>query len=231
MSSVYVVVEGRGEQAFAQQTLAPHLAQQGVWLQAPLVGKPGHKGGVRRWASVEGDLVHLLRTNKPDRPVYVTTMFDFFRMPMDWPGRREARDKPFEQKASTVEDALAECISAVMGEGFLSDRFLPYIQMHEFESLILASPLALVPEFPDRRTEVEKLAAAVQGLRPEEIDDDPDTAPSARIIERIPEYKGRKGSAAPNVLDQIGIETLRGRCEHFGRWLAKLESLASAAER
>lgn len=47
MSSVevMVVVEGQTEQTFVRELLAPYLATRHIYLQAALLGKPGHKGG------------------------------------------------------------------------------------------------------------------------------------------------------------------------------------------
>ena len=60
---------------------------------------------------------------------------------------------------------------------------------------------------------------------PELIDDGPDTAPSKRIIAEIPEYAKRKSSAGPIVAERIGLPALRAKCEHFGGWIDRLETL------
>jgi hypothetical protein len=86
MTSVYAVVEGDGEQRFAQRVLAVHLAMKDIFLQAARVGKPGHKGG-NRWQVARKDIVNFLKMGKPERPVHVTSMFDYYGMTRDWPGR------------------------------------------------------------------------------------------------------------------------------------------------
>ena len=227
MNDLYIVVEGKGEQTFIDRVVAPHLAKARVWVYASLIGKPGHKGGVRSWVSTRKDLVHFLKMNRPDRPVHVTTMFDFHRLPLDWPGRKPPSDMPIHRRATTVEELLLADVSQSMGEGFIPDRFIPYVQMHELEALILSQASALSAEFPNRCVEIQRLVDAVKDANPEEIDDGPNTAPSARIIAEVPEYKGRKASAAPNVLEQIGLEHLRFRCPHFEQWMTKLETLGS----
>lgn len=227
MSNVYAVVEGRGEQAFVQQVLAVHLGARDVFLNAALVGKPGHKGGVRSWEQVRRDVVKFLRMDKPHRPVYVTMMFDYFRMPFNWPGRREAIDQAFADRAPTVEQAIADDVEKHMDQGFDTARFIPYVQMHELEALVLASPCKLLEAFPARVAEVADLIDSIGGADPESINDGPTTAPAKRIIALIPEYKGRKASAAASVLKSIGIDTLRARCGHFAGWLKKLEHLGA----
>jgi hypothetical protein len=76
MSNVYVVVEGKGEQGFLTKVVAAALVRRGVYVNAVLVGKPGRKGGVRRWASVRNDVVRFLKMDRPTYPVFVSTMFD-----------------------------------------------------------------------------------------------------------------------------------------------------------
>ena len=227
MNNVYAVVEGRGEQAFVQQVLAVHLGARDVFLNAALVGKPGHKGGVRSWEQVRRDVMRFLRMDRPHRPVYVTTMFDSFRMPLDWPGRRQATDHSFAHKAPTVEQAIADDVEHHMGQGFEIARFIPYVQMHELEALVLACPCKLLEEFPERAAEVAELIDSIAGTDPEAINDGPTTAPATRIIALIPEYKGRKASVAASVLQSIGINTLRARCSHFAAWLNTLEHLGA----
>lgn len=225
MSNVYIVVEGKGEQVFVERTLAVHLNSHQVWVRVPLVGKPGHKGGVRPWVAVRKELCNFLRMNRPDRPVYITMMFDYFRMPMDWPGRSDAPNLNMLNRGKHVEDEIAADIAAAMGEGFIQSCFIPYVQMHELEALIFASPAALKQEFPDRAKDVDNLIADVGLTPPEEINDGPATAPGKRISRRIPEYEGRKASAAPNVLEIIGLPAMREACPRFEAWISRLEDL------
>ena len=60
-------------------------------------------------------------------------MFDLYALPADFPGYAEARREvdPY-GKVRILEDAL--------GNDIADRRFIPYIQLHEFEALILADP-------------------------------------------------------------------------------------------
>jgi len=60
---------------------------------------------------------------------------------------------------------------------------------------------------------------------PELIDDGAETAPSKRIIAELPPYAGLKATVAPDAVARIGLQRIRERCPHFGRWLASLESI------
>jgi hypothetical protein len=225
MADLYIVVEGYGEQGFLRESVAPHLGAHGVYAQAALVGKPGHKGGVRPWAAVRKDITNFLKMNRTDRPIHVSTMFDYFRLPMDWPGRADAPAKPMAQRPLHVEQEIAGDIAALLGEQFMPERFIPYVQMHELEALVLAEPQNLVAEFPGEDAAVQALADSIAGIPPEEINDHANTAPSKRIMDYLPEYEPRKRQAAPNVLYLTGLAVLRKRCPHFNQWLSRLEGL------
>jgi len=222
---LYAVVEGVSEQLFVEQILAGPLARREVYISATRVGKPGHKSGVSPWERARKDILNFLKQGKPGRPVYVTTMFDFYRMPHKWPGRADAATKPIPQKSVTVEDALLKDVAAQFDE-MNRALFIPYVQLHEYEALIFSAPEKLASEFPDHTREIDKLIAETGGSEPETINDDPSTAPSKRIEKRIPEYAGRKPSASVNVLREIGLETIRSRCPHFDCWLSRLELLS-----
>jgi hypothetical protein len=63
--------------------------------------------------------------------------------------------------------------------------------------------------------------AAVES--PEEIDEDPETHPSARIARELPAY--RKGLHGPIAAEQVGLEAMRAACRHFRAWIERLEAL------
>jgi hypothetical protein len=106
-------------------------------------------------------------------------------------------------------------------------RFLPYIQLHEFEALILSDPAKFDWEFIDHSQAIERLLVLCAAYpSPELIDDGEESAPSKRIIKEIPEYEGRKASAGPLIAVKIGLPVIRQKCPHFNAWLVKLERLS-----
>jgi hypothetical protein len=52
MHRVLTVVEGFTERTIVQQSFAPYLGSRGLSLHAKVIGKPGHKGGVRSFETV-----------------------------------------------------------------------------------------------------------------------------------------------------------------------------------
>lgn len=122
-------------------------------------------------------------------------------------------------KVKVIEDALGADIN--------DWRFIPYIQLHEFEALILSDPVRFSAQFQDNERGIRQLVdLASQFESPEHIDKGPNSTPSKRIIHEIPEYKDRKAVAGPIVAANIGLHTLRQKCVHFGEWIGRLEQLA-----
>ncbi len=82
----------------------------------------------------------------------------------------------------------------------------------------------LFPQYENPGVEQLKLIAdSVHSI--EYINDGPTTAPSKRIIDHVPRYKGQKASAGPDIAEYIGLPLIRAKCPHFKAWLNKLEGL------
>lgn len=224
MSEIVVLVEGETEQDFVASTLAAHFGARGTSIWPILPGRHGSAGGVKRWAVAEQDIVRLLKSGRT-----CTTMFDYYRLPANWPGRTAASQGPVAARATTVEAALHAQICAVMGSRFNPRLFIPYVQLHEFEALLFAEPKELAYSLQSiawRRE--EELAMAFQTIRdevgdPEAIDDGFDTCPSRRIQRVVAGY--RKRAFGPLIAERIGIERLRAACAHFSDWIRRLEEV------
>jgi len=85
---VLAFVEGPTEEEFIKRIVAPVLIARDVSITATTPGRKRSQGGVRPWAGIR---VELLRYLKEDTNRYVTTMFDYYGMPSDWPGRDSVR--------------------------------------------------------------------------------------------------------------------------------------------
>ncbi len=163
---------------------------------------------------------------KEDRAgdVFFTTMIDLYGLPRDFPGYRDASSAsdPYERIAG-LELALREDLG--------DRRFIPYLQLHEFEALLFSDPSALKTYYGEEYAPgVEGLARVVaSSSNPELIDDGERTAPSKRIGIEIPRYLREKASAGPLIAAQIGLDVIRSKCRHFREWLAKLEALGASS--
>ncbi len=99
-----------------------------------------------------------------------------------------------------------------------------YVQLFEFEALLFSQPGSF-SVLPGLAPEALTALAAIAGgfSTPEDINDDPATAPSKRIEMAIPRY--RKRLQGPVVAKAIGLTQIRAACPRFNDWVGRLESL------
>lgn len=142
MIRLYIIVEGQSEEAFVNELLVPFLCDYGILALACLVGKPGHKGGLITYNKAKFDILKLL---KQDQRAYCTTMFDYYALPTSFPGM-PITARTTTEKAALVEAALLNDIASTLGDGFDPKRFLPYIQMHEYEGILFSDPELLAED-------------------------------------------------------------------------------------
>ena len=166
-------------------------------------------------------ILRVLRdTLRKERHTYVTTFFDLYGLPSDFPGPAVSPADPLEH-AAAIETALHEEVVCVVR--CRPDRFLPHIQPYEFEALLFSDTSHFAREQPEWEEPAEELAAARRGAAsPEHIDDGRDTHPSARLARLAGYDKVRHG---PALAERIGLDRIRSECVHFGEWLTRVESL------
>lgn len=229
MARLYIFAEGQTEQTYGDTVLKHHLATFGVYVQGPiLIGhakKKGrvHRGGGRKYLPMRNDILRFLAQEKAI-DTYFTTMIDLYAIHSDFPGLAEAekvRHLPREH-VEQLEEAFANDIN--------DRRFIPHIQLHEFEAILFVNPTAFETFYADCARQVVALQAIAQAhASPEEIDDGAQTAPSKRIIDQFPDYEGAKRTAGPQIAANIGVDAIRDKCPHFNAWPAKLERLGTDA--
>ena len=216
------VVEGQTEETFVRDVLAEHLALRGVYAVARCVETSRtrlkiFKGGMTSYARARGDVVRWL---KQDTTAYLTTMFDLYGLPDDFPNttKKPSVDDPHD-KAALIEKGIAADIN--------ESRLIPYVQVHEFEALLFSSPTITDAALaaPPASSKLRQLQEINRNFpSPEHIDEGADTVPSKRIIQLYTSY--RKPVFGPLITKRIGLVTLRNHCSHFHEWVSKLETLA-----
>jgi len=145
---------------------------------------------------------------------------------------RQPKDFPKYNESKKINDAYerVEFLEKAFADDIQDNRFIPYIQLYEFETLILSKPEELKIEYFERSKEISNLQKLLaEKVNPELINDNPETAPSKRIIKLIPEYD--KVSVGAVIVGKIGIDFLKKTCSHFNGWIAKLENLSSITNR
>ena len=105
----------------------------------------------------------------------------------------------------------------------LRSRFIPYIQLHEFEGLLFSDISVFPNNFTKDELDFSLLETAVKSAHtPEEINNGPNTAPSERLKRAIKGYdKIVYGSC---LASDIGLKTIREKCILFNEWIEKLET-------
>jgi len=215
-----VIVEGQTEERFVSGPLASSLAAHAVFVTPTLVGVPGHRGGNVNYARVKRDIVTAL---KQDQGVYCTTLLDLYRLGDSFPSLVPDRQLVGQERVRDVEQALHREVSREVPHLRPDLRFIPYVQIYEFEGLLFSNPAALA-EAMFR----EDLADKLQQIRadfasPEDINDGLKTAPSKRLLTLEPRYdKVISGTLAA---ENMGVQTIRTHCPRFRSWYERLAAL------
>lgn len=225
MIRLHFIVEGQTEETFVNRLLAVHLGAYNISVDARRVetrrrSAKIYRGGLSEYRKAKQD-IRLWMKEDQGEDAYFTTMFDLYALPKDFPGfvASENNILPLE-RITRIEQAFKNDIE--------HPRFIPYIQLHEFEALLFSEPEKFDWEFIDNQREIQELVKIASLFEsPELINDDPSTAPSKRIIKLLPEYAGRKASAGPLIAEKIGVLSMRAKCVHFDAWLRLLELLGS----
>jgi hypothetical protein len=224
MMRLHAVVEGQSEEAFLNDVLAPELAAKDVFIVCHRVttGRRGgfvFRGGIGKYQQLKTDLTLWMKQESRQQGAWFTTMVDLYALPDDFPGYHECA-----RSADPVR--RVECLEQRLWDDLSHRRFIPYIQLHEFEALLFSDPRQFEIAFPGDPGVIDQLTAiGSQFPTPEHIDDRPDLAPSKRILKVLPDY--RKPVAGPLILKQIGLTTLRRECPHFNQWIERIEEAAS----
>lgn len=100
-------------------------------------------------------------------------------------------------------------------------RFLPFLALHEFETLVVAAAGSVDQVLANvgLANACKRMLAEYSGDA-ELVDDGPTTAPSKRLIAADSTYmKTRDGVA---ILEQVGLDTALSHCPGFAEWVRRL---------
>lgn len=218
MIMVGVLCEGQTEENMVNDFLAPELAEYGICLVPTILttrmpaGGPVGKGGVSKWAKIEKDLHRLLAGT---HWAAVTTLLDYYGLPLDSPGMADRPVGSAADRVMHVERHLADHIG--------HRRFLPHVVLHETESWVFAAAEQLGDWVDDPSLAQELKRQADRAGGPENVNDGPETAPSKRILKLHPRYV--KTQDGPVAVMDLGLPALRAACPHFDRWITNLLDL------
>ena len=220
-----VLCEGQTEDRFVHIVLRPYLMPLGIVTKSRILvtnTKLDKRGGVATYSQIKRDLRNLFREfqNNASEEFFFTTMLDYYKLPTDFPGYNNTFSNPYHR----VEDLQISFSNAILYSGFI-----PYIQLHEFEALVLSSPELLLVEYPDAKKAVLELKDALSKVNgnPEMIDNGPTTAPSKRIISSLEKCKHNynKVKVGPEIVGRIGIPSLLASNKHFAEWINTISNI------
>ncbi|MBU3978483.1 DUF4276 family protein [Patescibacteria group bacterium] len=215
---IIVLVEGPTEERFAKRILEPYLLTKNIFLAVTILNTktvkdgPNFKGGIQNYQKVKNDLTRLFHDSSA---ILVTTMFDYYGLPTDFPAYAAQHGNCY-QKVKHLEDAFGRDIN--------KQNFLPYLQLHEFEALLFSSTQDIIDTMPNseyKKDELNKIRYEFNS--PEEINNNPQTCPSKRLLNLFPEYT--KVVFGTIISSNIGLDVIRNECSHFNDWFTKLESV------
>lgn len=218
MKRIIIIGEGQTEQAFCNDVLQPYFYQLGIQIQNPTIKQS--KGGIIPWTLLKKQInMHL----QQDSAAYVTLLIDYYglKRSFDFPGWDQASAiKNKNDRMNFLEAAMKVDIDAR-----LRSRFIPYIQLHEFEGLLFCDKQIIEnsfddDEFKDHRYLVETIQ---KNSNPELINDGSETAPSKRLHRIIKGYD--KTVIGPLLAEEIGLKKMRAKCPRFNVWIEQLSRI------
>lgn len=227
-----LLCEGHTEEEFVKRVLKPHLQSFNIATKYQLLetsNKKKTRGGLLSYQQARRDLTLWMRqiAHRSSEIHYFTTMFDLYALPNDFPQYAEVQE---------IQDTYAkvEKLEAAFKENICYDRFIPYIQVHEFEALLFCDIEKLADKFQQCDHEINALKKVLVQYRgnPEFIDGCSDTAPSKRILKALEKSDKRynKPQMGGEITAAIGMDVLKAKCHHFALWVEKLEQLGKVSE-
>jgi len=218
MKRVIVICEGPTEQAFCKTNLQLHLQDKGIYIQTPLIKHS--RGGVVKWPILKQQIeTHL----KVEGSAFVTTFIDYYGLYSkhgfpNWDASERIVDQ--NSRMGALETGMQEDINQD-----LPHRFIPYLQLQEFEGLLFNDINVIYSQIPPSdiigKRELEKTFADYDN--PEMINNERETSPSHRLGRIIKGYN--KVVYGDILAEAIGLERIRSKSPRFHNWVSTIESL------
>ena len=217
MKRLVIICEGQTENEFCKDILGDELRGYFNSLDYPLIKHSG--GGIVEWKRLRDQILrHLSETTD----TFVTTFIDYYGIEdkHNFPGWQEAKsinDKY--ERIKFIEEAMKHDIPENV-----SYRFIPYIQLHEFETLLFSNIKVFKDNYEEESVDFRRLEGIVQEFpNPEDINCGKKTAPSKRIENAVSDYN--KVIDGNSLAMDIGIKTIRSKCPHFNAWINQIENI------
>ena len=215
MKNVYIYCEGPTEESFINEILYPYFLNRDIAVY-PIVCTTKrtpwkkYKGGVSDYNKIKRELTMLCKSHRNE---YVTTMFDYYGMPDNTP-QIDLQDTNIFERIEEIEAAIDQDVGQT--------NCMFHFMLHEFEGILFSNPdsFALIAgqDIVDKIREIRE-----DYPTPEHINNSPDTAPSKRLEQLIPNYAKIKNGTLMS--KDMGIEKILNECSHFRDWVDKIAAL------
>ena len=217
MKEVAILVEGQTEEKFVKEVLQPITPIEEIYFKPIIItskrSRAGEKnrGGLTSYDKAKRDLLNILEAKNYH---IVSTMVDYYQLPENFPGYSELG------KYGTALERV-EFLEKKFGEDIADRRFIPYLQFHEFESLLYSNPNASLEILSNNKIK-NMMTRALSDFSndPELVNNSVETAPSKRILKVYPKYE--KVFHGIKIAKAVGLDVMRERCKHFDQWVEKL---------
>lgn len=221
MKRLIFIVEGETELEFVNRLLIPYLTVSG--LTTSMYGIIiTMSGGGHGYNNIE----HFINTIRPvlsmsDEPI-ITTLIDHYGINSEkkLPGYSECiQESNVEARIKKMEEKLNEAVQSIKPYRF----FIPYIQRHEFETLLFADPeKGFDLEYELIKQDVISLRTSFDSV--EEINCTPEGAPSKRLIAIYEQHNKayEKVTDAVDVAELTTINKILEECPRFRKWVEAL---------
>jgi hypothetical protein len=214
MKRLIIICEGQTEIEFCKDVLFKHFLNKEILIQTPLIKKSG--GGIVPWGTLKKQIELHLR----EKDVFVTTFIDYYGIPdsynyPSWDASKKIIDR--NSRMDLLENAMKNSIN--------QNRFIPYIQLHEFEGLLFNNIDIFDQNFnPSELNSRQELVDIINTYpNPELINDSSTTAPSKRLERIISGYS--KIVFGSILAEEIGLSNIRQKSPRFHNWIDILENI------
>lgn len=218
MKRVVIICEGETEREFCKTLLATYFAKRNIHIQAPLIKRS--MGGIVRWSILKKEIENYLK----EKDVFVTMLIDYYGLysKYNFPSWEESL-KTIDKNARM--DFLEEAMKNDIKES-VRHRFIPYLQLHEFEGLLFNEINIFYEQVP--KNELIGIAELKQTFKdypdnPEMINNNPETSPSHRLKRIISGYN--KVLYGHYFAEAIGLNRIRNKSRRFNEWLNNIENI------
>jgi hypothetical protein len=219
MKRILNICEGETEQKFCNDILMPYLLERQIFIQ-PLPIEKSH-GGIVSWGALKRQIENQL---KGDPSAYITTMIDYYGIHASHQFPLWLESLKIVNRSTRLDFLEARMLEDI--DVHLRHRFIPYIQLHEFEGLLFSDEAVFLQQFSAESIRDANLLHATfaeYADNPELINDNVENAPSKRLNRIIADYsKVRHGNL---LAISLGIDRIMSKCPRFHDWISTLENL------